>query len=113
MDEFPFDLSKLNMSAIMEMAQKMRERVSHMEEELSRIQVEAMVGGGMVTVKANARGEIISIAIDPDLLAKNDRRMLENLVMSGVNQALAEGKRRREEEVQKMTGGLGLPGWFA
>jgi DNA-binding YbaB/EbfC family protein len=113
MPDFPFDLSKLDMSSIMETARKLKESMARLEEEMGKIHVESVVGGGMVKVKANARGEIISITIDPELPAMNDQDMLENLVCSGVNQALSEARRRREEQMQKMAGGLGLPGWFA
>ncbi|MFO8058477.1 MAG: YbaB/EbfC family nucleoid-associated protein [bacterium] len=112
MSDFPFDLSKLDMSSLMNMAGKIQEQVKQMEESLARVEVEATVGGGMVTVKANAKGEVISVSIDPELLAMDDKNMLENLVKMGVNQALADGKARREEEMKKMTG-FNLPGFFA
>lgn len=112
----PFDISKLDMGALMGMARQMQERLREMEEKLDRIQVETVVGGGMVTVRANARGEVLEVKIDPELLAMDDRSMLENLVTSGVNQALAEARRRKEGEMKKLTGGIlppGFPGMFA
>lgn len=111
--KLPFDLSKLDLSSLMEMAANLKEQVARMEEGLGRIQVEAVVGGGMVTVKATAAGTIVSITLDPELLAMNDKAMIENLVAAGVNQALIQAKRAREEEMKKLTGGLGVPGWFA
>jgi DNA-binding YbaB/EbfC family protein len=112
MGDFPFDLSKLDMSSLMNMAGKVQEQVKKMEESLAHIEVESVVGGGMVTVKANAKGEVNSVSIDPELLAMDDKKMLENLVTMGVNQALAEAKARREEEMKKMAGS-NLPGFFA
>lgn len=108
-----FDLSKMDFSKVMDMAQQFKQRMSEMEESLARIQVESVVGGGMVTVKANAKGEIVSIVIDPELLAMNDKDMTENLVTAGVNQALNQARSRREQEMQKMAGGLMIPGMFA
>src|SRR3990172_6673413 len=113
MVKLPFDLSKLDFSSLMSMATNLKEQMARIEEGLNRIEVEAVVGGGMVTVKATAAGVIIAVSLDPELLAMNDRPMLENLVAAGVNQALNAAKQRREEEMQKLTGGLGVPGWFA
>jgi len=110
--DLPFDLSKLDLGSILNMARELKERMNRMEEALAGIKVEAMVGGGMVTVTANAKGEVLSITLDPELLAMNDKALLENLVLTGVNQALLEAKSRRDEEMQKLTGGLPLPGIF-
>lgn len=107
------DLSKLDLGAIMNMVTQLRDRMKQMEDALAHVIIETVVGGGLVTVKANGKGEIVAVAIDPELLAMNDRAMLESLIVAGVNQALAEASRRKEEEVQKMAGGLVLPGWFA
>ncbi len=112
MSDFPFDFSKLDMSQIMNMAGQIQEKVKQMEESMARIEVEAVVGGGMVTVKATAKGELNSVSIDPELLAMDDKKMLENLVTMGVNQALADARARREEEMKKITG-FNLPGFFA
>lgn len=112
MADFPLDLSKLNLSSILEMANQFREKMQQLEESLARIQVETVVGGGMVAVKANAKGEILAVAIDPELLAMKDQAMLENLVLAGVNQALAEAKARRDQETQNLAGGMVLPGWL-
>lgn len=113
MVKFPIDLSQLDLSGIMDMANKVKEQMVRLEESLSRIQVESLAGGGMVKVRANGKGEIIAIEIDPELLAMNDKAMLEDLLRSGVNQALSEARAKKEEEMGRMTGGLALPGWFA
>jgi len=113
MTKFPMDFSKLDLSSVMEMAQKVKEQMARLEESLSRIQVESVVGGGMVKVRANGKGELVALELDPELLAMNDKAMLEELIVSGVNQALAEAKRQKEEEMGRMTGGMILPGWFA
>jgi len=110
MPDFPFDPSKFDLAKIMEMAKGFQERMQQLERTLARIQVESVVGGGMVTVVANARGEVISVKLDPELLAMNDKGMIENLVTSGVNQALAQARKRREEETRKLTGGMVPPG---
>lgn len=112
MVDFPFDLSKLDMGSIMNMARDIKEQMARVEEQLAAIEVEAIVGGGMVSVKANAKGEILSLKIEDELIEMNDKPLLENLTLTGVNQALLQARQRREEEMQKMTGGLFMPGMF-
>jgi hypothetical protein len=109
----PFDPSNLDLSSVMKMAQDLQGQVGKLDETLARIRLETMAGGGMVTVTATARGDLVSIKIDPELLAMNNPAMLEDLVVTGVNQALAQAKARREEEMRKMTGSMILPGFFA
>jgi len=109
MPDFPFDLSKLDLSSVMDMAKNLKDKMREMEESLARVEVETSVGGGMVTVRANAKGDILKVTIDPELVDMKDKAMIENLVASGVNQALSEARKKREEEMQKMTGGMGLP----
>jgi nucleoid-associated protein EbfC len=112
MPDFPFDLSKLDLGKMMGMARDLKERMDRLEQSLGAITVEAMVGGGMVTVRANARGEVLGLTVDPELLAMNDKAMLENLILTAVNQALAQAKARREEETRNLTGGMAIPGMF-
>jgi nucleoid-associated protein EbfC len=112
MPDFPFDLSKLDLGKMLGMARDLKERMEQLEQSLGAITVEAMVGGGMVTVRANARGELISITLDPELIAMNDKAMLESLILTGTNQALAQAKARREEEMRSLTGGMAIPGMF-
>lgn len=113
MTKLPFDLSNLDLTSIMKMAQDLQGQMSALDDTLARIRIETMVGGGMVTVTATARGDIVSIKLDPELLAMNNQAMLEDLVTRGVNQALAEAKARKEEEMKKLTGNMVLPGFFA
>ncbi len=113
MPDFPFDLSKLNLSSIMDMANDLKDKMAQMENSLAGVVVESVVGGGMVKVSANGKGEIVRVSIEDELVAMHDREMLESLVLSCANKALAEAKKRREEEMKKLTGGLGVPGWLA
>jgi len=98
-----------NMGQIMKQAQQFQARVAKLQEELGDRTVEASAGGGMVTVVANGRQEIVSIAIDPEVIDPEDREMLQDLVMAAVNDGLAKAKEMVNEEMGKLTKGMNLP----
>lgn len=94
---------------MMQQAQKMQEDMASVQEDLGKKQVEASVGGGKVIVTANAAGDIEGIKISPDIVDPDDVEMLEDLLLSGIRQALEQGKKVQAEEMSKVTAGLGLP----
>jgi len=67
-------------------------------------------GGGKVTVVANCAGEVLSIKIDKEIVDPNDVEFLEEVVLSGVKQAIEQGKALAQSEMTRITGGLGMPG---
>jgi DNA-binding YbaB/EbfC family protein len=89
---------------------KIRETVEKTDEALGQLRVEASSGGGVVSATANGRFEILAIRIDPKLLADGDAELLEDLVMSAVNQALAKAREAAAQSIQSLTGGLPIPG---
>jgi DNA-binding YbaB/EbfC family protein len=100
----------MDVGKIMKQAQKMQEQLGRIQEELARRTVTASAGGGMVTVIANGRQEIISIKIGPEAVDPQDIAMLEDLVTAAVNEALRSARSLMEEEMKKITGGLSIPG---
>lgn len=98
-----------NIKNLMKQMGKMKEQMEKLQEESGEKTVEASSGGGMVTVTAKAKGEIISIAIDPEIVAENDIEMLQDLVTAAVNEALSKGQEIMRTEVARMAGGMGLP----
>ncbi len=94
---------------IMKQAQKMQQEMAKIQEELAHKKVEATSGGGMVTVEANGQQEILSIKIDPEVINPDDKEMLEDLVLSAVNEASRKAKDLMKSELAKVTGGLSLP----
>lgn len=104
------DFKMPDLGGLMQAAQKMQQDVQRLQEELGGKQVEATSGGGMVTVVANGRQEILSIKIDPQAVDARDVGMLEDLVSAAVNQALTKAKELAQREMAALTGGLGLPG---
>lgn len=94
----------MNIQKLMKQAQQMQERLSR---EMAELEVEATVGGGMVTVKMNGQKQLVSITIDPEVMNPDDAEMLSDLVVAAVNEA----GRKVDEELQSKMGGMpGLPG---
>ena len=94
---------------LMKTAQKMQAELSKLQEELAGRTVEATVGGGMVKVVANGRREILSVAVDTQVVDSADVEMLQDLICAGVNEALRKAQALETEEMKRLTGGLGLP----
>lgn len=97
---------------LMKQAQKMKERMAELQEELSKRTIEATAGGGMVKVVANGKQEIISIKIEPEVVKSGDVEMLEDLIIAGVNEAIRRVQEMAKEEMSKLTGGINIPGLF-
>lgn len=99
-----------NMGNFMRQAQKMQERLLQIQEELASKTVEATAGGGMVTVTANGKNEVVSVKIEKEVVNADDVEMLEDLVAAAVNEALRKVQEMAQEEMAKVTGGLHIPG---
>ena len=95
---------------IMKEAQRLQQQMEALQEEVARKKVEATAGGGMVTVEANGKQEIVSIKIDPEVINKDDAQMLEDLVLAACNEALRKSRELVQQELGKLTGGLKIPG---
>ncbi len=103
-------MSKKLLGNLMKQAQMMQERIQKTQEEAGSKIVDASSGGGMVTVTANGRMEILSIKIEKEAVDPSDVEMLQDLVAAAVNEALRKAQEMMNEEMGKITGGLGLPG---
>ncbi|HHW70117.1 MAG TPA: YbaB/EbfC family nucleoid-associated protein [Clostridiales bacterium] len=101
-----------NMNQIMRQAKKMQEQMEAIQKELEEQTVETTVGGGMVTVVANGKREILSIDIKPEVVDPDDIEMLQDLVIAAVNEALRQVDEMASEKMGQFTGGLGIPGLF-
>ena len=95
---------------LMKEAQKLQQQMAAMQEQVAQKKVEATAGGGMVTVEANGKQEIISIKIDPEVINRDDAQMLEDLVMAACNEALRKSRELVQQELGKLTGGMKIPG---
>ena len=95
---------------MMKEAQKLQQQMAAMQEEIGKKTVEATAGGGMVTVQANGKQEILAIKIDPEVVSRDDVQMLEDLVLAACNEALRKSRELVQQELGKLTGGLKIPG---
>jgi DNA-binding YbaB/EbfC family protein len=95
---------------IMKEAQKLQQQMEKIQAEVAQKKVEATAGGGMVTVEANGKQEIVSIKIDPEVVSRDDVQMLEDLVLAASNEALRKSREMMQQELGKLTGGLRIPG---
>ncbi len=104
-----FLMSKNLLNNLMKQAQQMQERVKKLQEEAAGKTVEASSGGGMVTVVANGRQEVLSIKIDHSVVDPKDIEMLQDLITAAVNEALRKSQDLMKEEMARLTAGMGLP----
>jgi DNA-binding YbaB/EbfC family protein len=102
-------MPKPNMGELLKQAQKIQEQMQKVQEGLANLRADGSAGGGMVTVVANGKNEILEVHIDPEVVDPDDVEMLEDLVAAAVNQALQNVQELVNQEMGKMTGGL-LPG---
>ena len=91
----------------------MKNIIKKAQEELNLIEIEGQAGGGMITAKVNGHKELIALDIEPAVL-KEDKEMIEDLIIAAVNQALQNAGKAAEEKMSSLTGGLAgkikLPG---
>ena len=99
----------MNIQKMMKQMQRMQADMARAQEDLGQKSVEASSGGGRVTVTATGTQEITAIKISKEVVDPNDVEMLEDLVLTAVQQALANSKELAAGEMGKLTQGMGLP----
>ena len=102
----------LDLNKLMEMAQNAQAELQKATESLESIEVEGAAGGGLVKVRATAKGTILGVSIDESLLQPSEKTMVEDLIAAAINDARAEADSAAGEEMQKMSAGLPLPPGF-
>ncbi|MCD5390376.1 YbaB/EbfC family nucleoid-associated protein [candidate division NPL-UPA2 bacterium] len=95
---------------LLSQAKTIQEKMAKVQQELREKTVEASAGGGMVTVKVNGEGQILSIKIEPEVVDSKDMEMLEDLVLAAVNEGLRKAHQLMTEEMGRIAGGLDMPG---
>ena len=100
----------MNLNKLMKQAQKMQEKMAQAQTELAEKMVEVQAAGGKITVVANGAGDVISIKIAKEIVDPEDVEFLEDAVLSGVKQAIEQGKAIASSEMSKITGGMGVAG---
>jgi len=103
---------RMDMKQMVKQAQQFQQRLTEMQAELAGKQVSASVGGGMVSATVNGRHELVSLTIDKEVVDPSDPQMLQDLVVSAVNEAMRKAQDMIEAEMAKITGGIKIPGMF-
>jgi DNA-binding YbaB/EbfC family protein len=101
-----------NLDDLMKMAQNAQAELMKAQEGLDNIEVEGLSGGGLVRIRASAKGRIIGVSIDESLLAPSEKEVVEDLIAAALNDARAKADQVANNEMQKMTAGLPLPPGF-
>ncbi|MEG3029583.1 MAG: YbaB/EbfC family nucleoid-associated protein [Oscillospiraceae bacterium] len=101
-----------NMNQIIKQAQKMQDDIKVLQDELDVTEYEGTSGGSLVKVTVTGKHDVVSVKIDPSAVDVEDMEMLEDLVAAAVNDAISKAKANSEEKMDKVTGGISLPGMF-
>ena len=110
---YPGGMMPGNMNNLMKQAQKMQRQMEQTSEELESKTYEASAGGGVVKVMVSGKKEVLSVKIAEEVVVKDDIQMLEDLIMAATNEALRAQEADANEQMSKITGGLGgLGGGF-
>ena len=105
------DMNEL-MKAAQEAAQNIQAQMADAQAGLDKIEVEGAAGGGLVKIRATAKGRILGVAIDDSLMAVSEKQMLEDLIAAALNDARAKADAAGNAEMSKMSAGLPLPPGF-
>ena len=109
---FPGGFGGGNINNLMKQAQAMQKQMEEMQKEVEAAEFEASVGGGAISVRVNGKKEFLGINIKPEVVDPDDVEMLEDLVLSAVNEALRKADEETANKMGKLTGGLKMPGLF-
>ena len=99
-----------NLANVMKQAQEMGGKIEELSEQLKNQRVVGSAGSGLVEVEANGLGEVLAVRIDPMLMEKQDRELMEDLLPAAFNSAKEKAAQLHAQQMQELTGGLNLPG---
>jgi DNA-binding YbaB/EbfC family protein len=105
------DLEEM-MKAAQQAAEKMQQQMNEAQVKLDSLEVEGTSGGGLVRIRATAKGRILAVSIDDSLIVPEDKQMLEDLVTAAFNDARTKADQAAGAEMQKVQSGMGLPPGF-
>ena len=101
-----------NLDDIMKMAQEAQAKLMQANENLDKVEVQGASGGGLVKVRATAKGRILAVDLDESLLQPSEKTMVEDLIAAAINDARAKADSAAAQEMQKMQSTLPLPPGF-
>ena len=98
-----------DMAGMMKKAQEMQTKMAEMQDDLANISVTGESGAGLVKATATAKGELTALDIDPSIFNGDDKEVVEDLILAAIKDAQAKAQERAQEEMGKLTEGMGLP----
>jgi DNA-binding YbaB/EbfC family protein len=101
-----------SLDEIMKMAEAAQAQLAQAQDNLDKVEVEGMSGGGLVKIKATAKGRILGVSIDDSLIVPSEKSMLEDLIAAALNDAKSKADLAAGEQMKSMTQGLSLPPGF-
>ena len=101
-----------NLDDLLKMAQEAQAKLMQAQDDLDKVIVEGVSGGGLVRIKASAKGRIVSVEIDESLLAPSEKQMVEDLVAAALNDARSKADVAAQASMQQVTGGMQMPPGF-
>ena len=101
-----------DLNDILKMAQEAQEKLMKAQDDLDKVEVEGVSGGGLVRIKATAKGRIVSVTIDESLLQPSEKQMVEDLIAAAINDARGKADVASQEALRGATGGMQLPPGF-
>ena len=100
----------MDLNAIMQQAREMQEKMAKIQEDLAAKTITGSAGGGMVSVTATGKGDILSIAIEEELIIPGEKEMLQDLIAAATNDAIRKSRELTKQEMGSLTGGMQIPG---
>ena len=98
-----------DMAKMMKTAQEMQEKMARLQEDLARTVVIGESGAGLVKARCTAKGEVTGLDIDPSILVPSEKEVIEDLIVAAIKDAQGKAASRGQQEMAKLTEGLGLP----
>ena len=109
---FPMGMGMGNANSMIKQAQKMQQEMLKAQEEMESTEFEASSGGDAVTVKMTGKKELTEVIIKPEACDPDDVEMLQDLILTAVNDALTKVDEANNAKMSRLTGGLNIPGLF-
>lgn len=101
----------MNIMKMMKQAQKAQAEMQRLQAELAAKKFTATAGGGAVKVEATGAGDLTAVILSPDLIKEGDAEMIQDLILTAANDAIKQGREAMQQEISRLTSGIGLPGF--
>jgi len=95
---------------MMKQAAQLQSKMKEMQEQLDQVEVEGASGGGLITVRMTAKMEVKAVSIDPSLIKPEEREVIEDLLVTALNDARRKAEEAMQEKMKSLTGGFSIPG---